>query len=164
MNRINNLNRNNNNNTIRQQFYNLYSNLNNMNTLSMNQSPNTSPNYKNNFTNLSPQPNQYFSNSFGTERSLNLNNYINLQKIAYLKEKEEENERKKELELEKSKNTNKGKKKNKKKNKQKFIERMGDWYCSNCGNLNFSFRNSCNRCQLNRNESENMEKKKKKDS
>jgi hypothetical protein len=29
-----------------------------------------------------------------------------------------------------------------------FIEREGDWICSNCKNLNFSFRVECNRCKL----------------
>ena len=50
------------------------------------------------------------------------------------------------------------KKKEKKENKQlnslekkynkKFIERVGDWYCNYCNNLNFSFRKACNRCRL----------------
>jgi hypothetical protein len=34
------------------------------------------------------------------------------------------------------------------KRKKPFIEREGDWVCINCKNLNFSFRLSCNRCQL----------------
>ncbi|CAK90986.1 unnamed protein product (macronuclear) [Paramecium tetraurelia] len=25
-------------------------------------------------------------------------------------------------------------------------QRIGDWVCGNCKNLNFSFRNACNRC------------------
>jgi len=29
-------------------------------------------------------------------------------------------------------------------------ERVGDWVCINCANLNFSFRNNCNRCQRDR--------------
>lgn len=36
-------------------------------------------------------------------------------------------------------------------NKQKkkpFVERIGDWVCIKCKNLNFSFRTSCNRCQM----------------
>ena len=32
--------------------------------------------------------------------------------------------------------------------KKKFMPRPGDWYCKYCNNLNFSFRNSCNRCRL----------------
>lgn len=34
------------------------------------------------------------------------------------------------------------------KHKKKFAERPGDWYCKYCNNLNFSFRNACNRCRL----------------
>jgi hypothetical protein len=47
---------------------------------------------------------------------------------------------------------------NKKFNKCKkpFVERPGDWICSNCQNLNFAFRNNCNRCHLSRNESQNI--------
>jgi len=31
---------------------------------------------------------------------------------------------------------------------QKQKERKMDWYCSKCGNLNYSFRKFCNRCQV----------------
>jgi ABC-type proline/glycine betaine transport system permease subunit len=33
-------------------------------------------------------------------------------------------------------------------NNMKFSERIGDWVCYNCDNLNFAFRIVCNRCQL----------------
>ena len=43
---------------------------------------------------------------------------------------------------------------NEKKNKnKKFIERKGDWICYFCKNLNFSFRDICNRCQKTKEES-----------
>ena len=29
-----------------------------------------------------------------------------------------------------------------------FTERIGDWICKNCRNLNFAFRLECNRCKL----------------
>ena len=29
-----------------------------------------------------------------------------------------------------------------------MTERVGDWFCLNCNNLNFSFRDVCNRCDL----------------
>ena len=32
--------------------------------------------------------------------------------------------------------------------KKKLVTRPGDWYCKYCFNLNFSFRNTCNRCRL----------------
>ena len=37
---------------------------------------------------------------------------------------------------------------NDKKKKKPFIEREGDWICIKCNNLNFSFRNNCNRCNF----------------
>lgn len=42
----------------------------------------------------------------------------------------------------------------KKKKKVEFVEREGDWYCYRCKNINFSFRNKCNKCQLSKDESE----------
>ena len=44
--------------------------------------------------------------------------------------------------------------KNKKKKKQEFMEREGDWSCYRCKNINFSFRNKCNKCLLSKDESE----------
>lgn len=35
-----------------------------------------------------------------------------------------------------------------------FTERAGDWVCSKCKNLNFAFRTMCNRCHLQKSESE----------
>lgn len=32
--------------------------------------------------------------------------------------------------------------------KKKFVTRPGDWLCLYCNNLNFAFRNSCNRCRF----------------
>ena len=45
--------------------------------------------------------------------------------------------------------------------KQKpFMERTGDWICKKCKNLNFAFRQECNRCKLpKKEENENEEKK-----
>jgi hypothetical protein len=42
------------------------------------------------------------------------------------------------------------------KKKRAFQERVGDWVCIKCKNLNFSFRVICNRCQLPKIESEKM--------
>ena len=39
----------------------------------------------------------------------------------------------------------------KKGNKKPFEVRLGDWTCSKCENLNFAFRNNCNRCGLSKN-------------
>ena len=46
------------------------------------------------------------------------------------------------------------KKKDKIKNKRMFKEREGDWVCYYCKNLNFSFRDYCNRCNAFKNDSE----------
>ena len=45
-------------------------------------------------------------------------------------------------------------KKVKNKKKKKFNVKKGDWVCYNCKNINFSFRDNCNRCKLNKEESE----------
>jgi len=55
----------------------------------------------------------------------------------------------------KNKNFNKIGDKNKKK-KKPFIEREGDWICHKCKNLNFSFRLTCNRCQITKDENEKL--------
>ena len=52
-------------------------------------------------------------------------------------------------------NKNKIKKKNcKKKKKNNFVKREGDWICFKCKNLNFAFRNVCNKCNLPKQDSE----------
>lgn len=45
---------------------------------------------------------------------------------------------------------------NDKKNRRPFIERVGDWTCFKCRNLNFSFRILCNRCQTPKQESDRL--------
>ena len=54
-----------------------------------------------------------------------------------------------------NKNKNSGfyEKKKKKKNKE-FIEREGDWSCYRCKNINFAFRDKCNKCKMAKDESE----------
>ena len=49
-----------------------------------------------------------------------------------------------------------------KKKQKPFMERTGDWICKKCKNLNFAFRQECNRCKFPKkeeNENENNEKK-----
>ena len=41
-----------------------------------------------------------------------------------------------------------------KKNCKKFKERKGDWTCFYCKNLNFSFRNECNKCNIKKKKSD----------
>lgn len=40
---------------------------------------------------------------------------------------------------------------------KKSFERDGDWACQRCKNLNFSFRNACNKCNLSHDASDNMQ-------
>ena len=49
-----------------------------------------------------------------------------------------------------------------KKKQKPFMERTGDWICKKCKNLNFAFRQECNRCKLPKNEIEQEEKKEEK--
>ena len=35
-----------------------------------------------------------------------------------------------------------------KKKSRPFTKRIGDWICCKCNNLNFGFRNKCNRCKI----------------
>lgn len=50
--------------------------------------------------------------------------------------------------------SNKNIEKKKKKKKMEFVEREGDWSCYRCKNINFSFRDKCNKCKLSKEESE----------
>ena len=45
---------------------------------------------------------------------------------------------------------------NDKKSQKYFSERIGDWICFYCKNLNFAFRKLCNRCQLPKETSESL--------
>ena len=47
------------------------------------------------------------------------------------------------------------KSKNKTKKEKKYFEREGDWCCYKCKNMNFTFRNYCNRCNYSKENSEN---------
>ncbi|CAD8182441.1 unnamed protein product [Paramecium octaurelia] len=42
------------------------------------------------------------------------------------------------------------------KNRSNHRIREGDWICSNCNNMNFAFRDSCNRCHAVKNMKPNM--------
>ena len=49
------------------------------------------------------------------------------------------------------------------KKKGKFVERNGDWVCSNCKNLNFAFRKECNRCKTRKDENKDNKDKENKE-
>ena len=48
----------------------------------------------------------------------------------------------------------------KKKYKKQFNEREGDWFCSQCKNINFSFRTHCNICKMSKEKSEDVYRQK----
>ena len=47
-----------------------------------------------------------------------------------------------------------------KKRQKPFAERTGDWICKKCKNLNFAFRQECNRCKLSKKEAIETEENK----
>ena len=53
-----------------------------------------------------------------------------------------------------NKNSKKSKKSKKNNNKKYKDKRPFDWICNRCSNLNYSFRNFCNICNLPRNENQ----------
>ena len=55
---------------------------------------------------------------------------------------------------ENTKNNNRGNQGIPAKKRKPFMEREGDWVCKKCKNLNFAFRTMCNRCHLQKSESE----------
>lgn len=46
----------------------------------------------------------------------------------------------------------------KQKNMKRYVGREGDWICHKCNNLNFSFRNVCNRCGISKTENDNIQR------
>jgi hypothetical protein len=109
-------------------------------------------NYQNNFNYNYPINNNVYYQNFNNNYT-NLNYNINNPKI-FIPTKLRNNEQNNKQNNNKKEPQNNGKnkfdngKKNKQKNKKYFEVREGDWRCSQCNNLNFSFRNKCNRCNL----------------
>ena len=120
-----------NNNKIINNNYNYNNKLNENNEIKNNSSDEEQKNSKNNFLTNPPsnteRPTQNFPNLQNIEPyNVNVNNCHENFSIE---------------------NTNSNFKKKSKHNKQ-FKIRFGDWICPKCENLNFSFRNKCNRCGL----------------
>ena len=121
-------------------------------------------NYQNNFNYNYPNNNinnnayyQNFNNNY-TNLNYNINNpkvFIPT-KLRNTEQNNKQNNNKKETQNN-GKNKFDNSKKNKQKNKKFFEIREGDWRCSNCNNLNFSFRNKCNRCSLPKELSQSMD-------
>ena len=107
-------------------------------------SPNNTENY---FNSLLPKTTQDNTNQYFFPGQINsFPNYQQFPNNIYKDQKYILNQPQKRVNM----NNNPG---NDKKKKQ-FTERLGDWVCMKCRNLNFSFRVICNRCQLPKSESE----------
>jgi hypothetical protein len=117
-------------------FQNLNANFNNFNN--QNNINNNYPNIQNN--------NNYYQNFNNQRITLNSNSkaYIPLKYRKNDQNTQANNNN--DIKINKNKLVNMNK--NKQKNKKYFEVRDGDWVCSKCKNLNFSFRNKCNRCSL----------------
>ena len=70
----------------------------------------------------------------------------NEKNIKYPKNKDEKSNNKNKFDKKNAQNSQHSKKEGKM--KKPFEVRIGDWTCSKCSNLNFSFRSKCNRCGL----------------
>lgn len=144
----------NNNKNVGNENYIQNPNMNNANNY--NYQNNFNYNYPNNNTNNNAYY-QNFNNNY-TNLNYNINNpkvFIPT-KLRNTEQNNKQNNNKKETQNN-GKNKFDNSKKNKQKNKKFFEIREGDWRCSNCNNLNFSFRNKCNRCSLPKELSQSMD-------
>ena len=127
-----------NNNYNNFQNFNFVNNINNINY--QNIPKNTNLNYNIN------NPQIYIPTKLRNKDQINM---INSKEINTLKKQEEQNNAKNKFDNgNKKNNQNQNTKKEGGKNKKHFEVRAGDWTCGKCNNLNFSFRNKCNRCGL----------------
>ena len=144
----------NNNKNVENENYIQNQNMNNNNNY--NYQNNFNYNYPNNNTNN----NAYYQNFNNNYTNLNYNindpKVFSPTKLRNNEQNNKQNNNKKET-LNNGKNKFDNGKKNKQKNKKFFEVREGDWRCSNCNNLNFSFRNKCNRCSLPKELSQSMD-------
>ena len=123
-------------------------------------------NNQNNFNYIYPNSNNnvYYQNYNNNYTNLNYNININNPKVfipTKLRNNEQNNKQNNNNNKKETQNNGKNKfdngKKNKNKKKNYFEVREGDWKCSQCNNLNFSFRNKCNRCGLPKEYSQSLE-------
>ena len=84
---------------------------------------------------------------FLNEKNYLLENYQN-------KEKHFNSSSRKKLDFEKEEVKNFNEKYSKKGKKKRIVEREGDWECLKCGNINFAFRKTCNKCGVKRKDAE----------
>ena len=157
-------NTNNTNNANNVSNMNNMNNSNNVNNISMNNNFGSINNYNNiqnynyiNNINLNGNLNYYINNApiyipsnlrnkeqINNKEMMPVSGQQNTQINTYQNQKKEEHINSKNKFDVNKKNQNSKKDKNKK----HFEVRAGDWTCTKCNNLNFSFRNKCNRCGL----------------
>ena len=140
----NNISNSNNSNNVINNNYNNFQNfnfVNNINNINYHNIPkNTNLNYNIN------NPQIYIPTKLRNKDQISM---INSKEINTLKKQEEQNNAKNKFDNgNKKNNQNQNTKKEGGKNKKHFEVRAGDWTCGKCNNLNFSFRNKCNRCGL----------------
>jgi len=143
--------------------FSLYSQPNNQNFGNANNFQNLNANF-NNFNNPNNINNNYQNIQNNNNYHQNINNHyitLNSNSKAYIplkyRKKEQNTQANNVNDLKINKNTFANANKNKQKNKKYFEVRDGDWICCKCNNLNFSFRNKCNRCLLPKKLSINMQ-------
>ena len=140
--------------------FSLYPQANNPNNMNQNynfQNPINNNNYNfskdinYNYSNGNQNYYQNYNNKFP-----NLTYNMNVKEFIPTKMRMNEQNNAKDIQIN-PKNKFSGNKKNKQKGKKYFEVRDGDWRCNQCNNLNFSFRNKCNRCNLPKELSQSLE-------
>ena len=144
--------------------FSLYPQVNNQNNINQNYNlqnqyiNNNNYNYTNkdinyNYSNDNPNYYQNYNNNI-PNLTYNINNF---KEFIPTKLRINEQSNKKDTQTNQKNKFSSGNKKNKQKGKKYFEVREGDWRCSQCNNLNFSFRNKCNRCNLPKELSQSLE-------
>ena len=141
--------------------FSLYPQANNPNNMNQNynfQNPINNNNYNfskdinYNYSNGNQNYYQNYNNKFP-----NLTYNMNVKEFIPTKMRMNEQNNTKDIQINPKNKFSSGNKKNKQKGKKYFEVRDGDWRCNQCNNLNFSFRNKCNRCNLPKELSQSLE-------
>ena len=141
--------------------FSLYPQANNPNNMNQNynfQNPINNNNYNfskdinYNYSNGNQNYYQNYNNKFP-----NLAYNMNVKEFIPTKMRMNEQNNTKDIQINPKNKFSSGNKKNKQKGKKYFEVRDGDWRCNQCNNLNFSFRNKCNRCNLPKELSQSLE-------
>jgi len=141
--------------------FSLYPQANNPNNMNQNynfQNPINNNNYNfskdinYNYSNGNQNYYQNYNNQFP-----NLTYNMNVKEFIPTKMRMNEQNNTKDIQINPKNKFSGGNKKNKQKGKKYFEVRDGDWRCNQCNNLNFSFRNKCNRCNLPKELSQSLE-------